>query len=280
MMDRFSVPEVTQLDSVLRHFDHDVAGRFTEVFGQRVDLQLGHMPTRVERVADGIKITCSTGETVVDELLVATGREPNSDLLDGDFDHPVELVGQRRGHLALLHLLRKIVVRQPVHHSLEVVADRFEVGDMVFTVASAQCDDGINQVYGTVIPERLIGFGRRQRGLAKDVVIAVDQSGSMEQGGAIELAKQAYPAEAQGYHISGIAKLRLKKYDAAYDDFSIYERRMPGDPNTLFFKGLSLEGMQKIDPAARAYHAYLKQVQQGKQAQYAYNRLKEWGYIK
>lgn len=33
--------------------------------------------------------------------------------------------------------------------------------------------------YGTVIPERLIGFGRRRRSLAKEVVIAVDQSGSM-----------------------------------------------------------------------------------------------------
>ena len=33
--------------------------------------------------------------------------------------------------------------------------------------------------YGTVIPERLIGFGRRRRSLAKDVIIAVDQSGSM-----------------------------------------------------------------------------------------------------
>ncbi len=33
--------------------------------------------------------------------------------------------------------------------------------------------------YGTVIPERLVGFGRRRRSLAKDVVIAVDQSGSM-----------------------------------------------------------------------------------------------------
>ncbi|MDJ0771413.1 MAG: VWA domain-containing protein [Ilumatobacter sp.] len=33
--------------------------------------------------------------------------------------------------------------------------------------------------YGTVVPERLIGFGRRQRSLARDVVIAVDQSGSM-----------------------------------------------------------------------------------------------------
>ncbi len=33
--------------------------------------------------------------------------------------------------------------------------------------------------YGTIIPERLVGFGRRRRSLAKDVVIAVDQSGSM-----------------------------------------------------------------------------------------------------
>ncbi len=33
--------------------------------------------------------------------------------------------------------------------------------------------------YRTIIPERLIGFGRRRRSLAKDVIIAVDQSGSM-----------------------------------------------------------------------------------------------------
>ena len=33
--------------------------------------------------------------------------------------------------------------------------------------------------YRTVIPEHLVGFGRRQRSLARDVVIAVDQSGSM-----------------------------------------------------------------------------------------------------
>ncbi len=31
----------------------------------------------------------------------------------------------------------------------------------------------------TVVPERLVGFGRHQRSLARDVVIAVDQSGSM-----------------------------------------------------------------------------------------------------
>lgn len=69
---------------LLRGFDHDISARFTEVFGARVDLMLGHVPTKVERVADGIKITCAIGETTVDELLVATGREPNSDLLNVD----------------------------------------------------------------------------------------------------------------------------------------------------------------------------------------------------
>lgn len=33
--------------------------------------------------------------------------------------------------------------------------------------------------HGTVVLDRLVGFGRRQRSLAKDVVIAIDQSGSM-----------------------------------------------------------------------------------------------------
>ena len=32
---------------------------------------------------------------------------------------------------------------------------------------------------GTVVPERLVGFGRRQHSLARDVIVAVDQSGSM-----------------------------------------------------------------------------------------------------
>jgi Mg-chelatase subunit ChlD len=33
--------------------------------------------------------------------------------------------------------------------------------------------------YRTVIPERLVGYGRRQRAVTKDIVLAVDQSGSM-----------------------------------------------------------------------------------------------------
>lgn len=106
------------------------------------------------------------------------------------------------------------------------------------------------------------------------------QKKNKEAGVYAEKAKQAYPDEAQGYHISGFAHIRNKKYDAALADFSIYERRLPGNPNTLFFKGLSLEGMEQVENAAKQYHGYLQKVQQGTQAQYAYKRLVEWGYIK
>ena len=72
-------------NTLLRGFDADISARFTEVFSERVDLRLGHVPTRVERIADGrISIECAGETIVVDELLVATGREPNTDLLDVD----------------------------------------------------------------------------------------------------------------------------------------------------------------------------------------------------
>ena len=62
--------------------DEEIAERFTQVFGERVDLRLGHLPTQVERRGDSIVIHNAGEEIEVDELLVATGREPNSDLLD------------------------------------------------------------------------------------------------------------------------------------------------------------------------------------------------------
>ena len=67
---------------LLRAQDRDIAERFTEVFSQRVDVRLNHLPTKIERTGDGIAVHVGGDIVVVDELLVATGREPNSDLLD------------------------------------------------------------------------------------------------------------------------------------------------------------------------------------------------------
>ncbi|MCP4681621.1 MAG: M48 family metalloprotease [Desulfobacterales bacterium] len=95
-----------------------------------------------------------------------------------------------------------------------------------------------------------------------------------------EQAKQVYPQEAQAHHMAGAAKLKQDLFDAAYEDFCTYEKLMPGNPNTIFFKGLALEKMQRQEASATEYQRYLKIVKSGPQAQHAYQRLVEWGYIK
>lgn len=69
---------------LLRAHDREIAERFTEVFRERVDLHLEHLPNRIERRGAAIVVHCAGEEIEVDALLVATGREPNSDLLDVD----------------------------------------------------------------------------------------------------------------------------------------------------------------------------------------------------
>ena len=93
-------------------------------------------------------------------------------------------------------------------------------------------------------------------------------------------ATEVYPAEPQAHHVLGMSQLLLKNYDLAHDRFLGYEKRLPGNPNTVFYIGLSAEGMGKREEAANRYYAYLKEVNKGEKAQYAYGKLKEWGYIK
>ena len=68
-------------NTLLRTADGEIARRFTEVFGRRVDLRLGHVPERVEQVGDTIHIHVNGEIVEADELLVATGRVPNADLV-------------------------------------------------------------------------------------------------------------------------------------------------------------------------------------------------------
>ncbi len=76
------VTMINRSPRVLSAQDDDISQRFTEVFGERIDLRLGHVPTKVERRGGAIVIHNGGEEIEVDDLLVATGREPNSDLLD------------------------------------------------------------------------------------------------------------------------------------------------------------------------------------------------------
>ena len=96
----------------------------------------------------------------------------------------------------------------------------------------------------------------------------------------ILLAKNAYPQEAQAYYLSGFIKLNREDYVPAFSDFNTYDKKLPGNPYVIFYKGYSLEGQRRNKEAAPYYNKFLQIVQQGKQAEHAYTRLKEWGYIK
>ena len=93
-------------------------------------------------------------------------------------------------------------------------------------------------------------------------------------------AKTVYPQEGQAYYLSGFVKIKEKDYASAYEEFNYYEKLLSGNPNIIFFKGLSLEGMQRIKESANEYYKYLQIVNQGENAKYAYQRLVQWGYIK
>lgn len=64
--------------------DRDVAELFTRLARQRWDVRVGATLQRVHRDSDAIRLELEDGTVEVDELLVVTGRRPNSDRLDLD----------------------------------------------------------------------------------------------------------------------------------------------------------------------------------------------------
>lgn len=95
----------------------------------------------------------------------------------------------------------------------------------------------------------------------------------------LDAAQSVYPQEAQAHNLSGINKMSIREFSGAYEDFDAYDRLLPGNPNTLFLKGVAKEGMQDRPGAAQHYYDYLRIVRDGKAAQHAYSRLRAWGYI-
>lgn len=95
-----------------------------------------------------------------------------------------------------------------------------------------------------------------------------------------EKAKSVYPQEPQAKHMCGVAKLVCGSPDAALLEFAAYEKRLPGNPNTIFFRGRCLEMMGERDGAASEYMRYRRKAPSGEFAKHANGRLLEWGYLK
>ena len=83
-----SVTVLHRSDVLLRREDADVAKRFTELLGRRVDVRLETSVERIESTPDGqVRVHASgiEGEQEsleAETLLIATGRAPNGDTLD------------------------------------------------------------------------------------------------------------------------------------------------------------------------------------------------------
>ncbi|WP_461209208.1 M48 family metalloprotease [Desulfocurvus sp. DL9XJH121] len=93
-------------------------------------------------------------------------------------------------------------------------------------------------------------------------------------------AKQAQPGEPQALHVAGMAELAGGRPDAALRDFTAYERALPGNPNTVYRQALSLDAMGRRREAAQQYSRFLKTGSKGNNANQAYSRLRDWGYVK
>ncbi|GAA1490276.1 mycothione reductase [Brachybacterium sacelli] len=80
------VTVIARSEKVLRVADADVSARLTEILGERLHLETQLTTTSVRRSVEGVELRGRRdGAEVVlhaEELLVATGRRPNSDLLD------------------------------------------------------------------------------------------------------------------------------------------------------------------------------------------------------
>ncbi|WP_329003181.1 mycothione reductase [Kribbella sp. NBC_00709] len=80
---------VARSSVLLRHEDGELAAAYTKVAQEKYDVRLNHETVRVERRNDGSILVGmlnpdGADELIVDELLIAVGREPNSDLLNLD----------------------------------------------------------------------------------------------------------------------------------------------------------------------------------------------------
>ena len=74
---------IARSGALLRSEDEDISARFTELAGERFDVRLNRKEITVRRSGAGIELELDGDEIVPgDQLLIATGRTPNSDLLD------------------------------------------------------------------------------------------------------------------------------------------------------------------------------------------------------
>ncbi|MBE0616697.1 MAG: M48 family metalloprotease, partial [Proteobacteria bacterium] len=93
-------------------------------------------------------------------------------------------------------------------------------------------------------------------------------------------AVSLYPDLYHARLVAGALALDLGKFSESLAHLEMAEKVVPGQPQVAFFQGRALEGLGRREEAARKYAAVLENVQKGPMAEYSYQRLVEWGYIR
>lgn len=89
-------------------------------------------------------------------------------------------------------------------------------------------------------------------------------------------ARAVFPDEPQARHVSGMANLNRRQFESALEDFTAYETTLPGNPNTVFYRGYSLDKMDRRQQAAHEYTRYLRAAPNGEFSAWTRQRLDAW----
>ncbi len=91
---------------------------------------------------------------------------------------------------------------------------------------------------------------------------------------------ELYPNLYHARYVAGVVLFHDQNYQESLQHLSEADKIVPNQPSVLFYMGRNWEAMGQRDRAARAYYAVLKKVQKGPMAQYCYQRLVAWGYLR
>lgn len=95
-----------------------------------------------------------------------------------------------------------------------------------------------------------------------------------------ERAVGLYPGLFRARLTAGAAAWDVGDHPRSLDHLAAAETIIPGQPQVAYLRGRNQEAQGQREPAAREYYAVLQSVRQGPMAEYCYQRLVEWGYLK
>jgi len=139
-----------------------------------------------------------------------------------------------------------------------------QLGQKQFAAAKTSAEQGLRIAPNDYVGLMLVAEANRQGGN----VSAAQQAAA--------LAARLNPSAARAQGVLAQCALQRKDYTGALQHLNAFERQVPGDARTSFYKGLAYEGQGQKRQAAQAYQAY---VQRGGTAsaegRYAVQRLQK-----